>query len=64
MVATRAEIGEVVLETVQGRAGTGQPAAERMAARTTAGEEMLELLRGDRALSVGPNGHLVVDRLG
>jgi ribonuclease D len=63
MVATRAEIGEVVLEAVQRRP---EPDSRLLTGwrRTTAGEEMLELLRGDRALSVGPNGHLVVGRLG
>ncbi len=63
MVANRAEIGEVVLETVQGRP---EPDNRLLTGwrRATAGEEMLELLRGDRALSVGPHGHLVVDRLG
>ena len=63
MVATRAEIGAVVLEAVQRRP---EPDSRLLTGwrRTTAGEEMLELLRGERALSVGPNGHLVVDRLG
>jgi ribonuclease D len=63
MVATRAEIGEVVLETVQGRE---EPRNRLLTGwrRAVAGEEMLDLLRGDRALRVGENGHLVVDRLG
>jgi ribonuclease D len=63
MVATRAEVGEVVLETVQGRA---EPQNRLLSGwrRDIVGEEMLDLLRGDRALRVGENGHLVVDRLG
>jgi ribonuclease D len=63
MVATRAEVGEVVLETVQGHE---EPRNRLLTGwrRAVAGEEMLDLLRGDRALRVGENGHLVVDRLG
>ena len=64
MVATRAEVGEVVLEIVQGR---DEPRDNRLLTgwrRDVVGEEVLDLLRGDRALRVGHNGHLVVDRLG
>jgi ribonuclease D len=63
MVATRAEVGEVVLETVQGRA---EPENRLLTGwrRDVVGEEVLDLLRGERALRVGPNGHLVVDRRG
>jgi hypothetical protein len=62
MVATRTEVGEVVLETVQGHE---EPRNRLLTGwrRAVAGEEMLDLLRGDRALRVGENGHLVVDRL-
>lgn len=62
MVATRAEIGEVVLETVQGR---DEPRNRLLTGwrRDIVGEEVLDLLRGDRSLSVGENGHLVVERL-
>ena len=62
MVATREEIGQVVLETVQGRA---EPRNRLLTGprRTIAGEEVLELLRGERSLRVGKDGHLVVDRL-
>ena len=52
-----------MLETVQRR----QEPSNRLLTgwrRVVAGEEMLELLRGERSLRVGPNGHLVVDRLG
>jgi ribonuclease D len=61
MVANRAEIGEVVLEIVQG----GETPDTRLLSgwrREVAGEEMLELLRGERSLRVGRDGHLVVDR--
>lgn len=63
MLATRAEVGEVVLETVQGRA---EPDTRLLKGwrREIVGEEVLDLLRGDRALRVGDRGHLVVDRLG
>ena len=63
MVATRAEVGEVVLETVHGRE---EPRNRLLTGwrRDAVGEEMLDLLRGERSLRVGPNGHLVVDRLG
>ena len=62
MVATRDEIGEVVLETVQGRP---EPPVRLLAGwrRETVGAEVLELLRGERSLRVGQDGHLVVDRL-
>ena len=61
MVATRSEVGEVVLETVQGH---DEPRNRLLTGwrRAIAGEEMLDLLRGDRSLRVGENGHLVVDR--
>ncbi|HZO59575.1 MAG TPA: ribonuclease D [Solirubrobacterales bacterium] len=63
MVATRAEVGEIVLETVQGRP---EPQNRLLTGwrRDIVGEEVLDLLRGERALRVGENGHLVVDRLG
>lgn len=61
MVANRAEIGEVVLEVVRDRT---EPANRLLSGwrREIVGEEVLELLRGDRALRVGSDGHLVVDR--
>ena len=61
MVANRAEIGEVVLEIVQG----GEAPDTRLLngwRREVAGGEILELLRGERSLRVGKDGHLVVDR--
>ena len=63
MVATRPEVGEVVLETVHGRE---EPRNRLLTGwrRDAVGEEILDLLRGERSLRVGPNGHLVVDRLG
>ena len=63
MVATRSEVGEIVLETVHGRE---EPRNRLLTGwrRDVVGEEMLDLLRGERSLRVGPNGHLVVDRLG
>lgn len=61
IVATRDEIGEVVLETVQGRP---EPPNRLLSGwrREMVGEEVLELLRGERSLRVGQDGHLVVDR--
>jgi len=62
IVATRDEIGEVVLETVQGRP---EPRNRLLTGwrRETVGAEVLELLRGERSLRVGQDGHLVVDCL-
>ena len=63
MLASRTEIGEVVLETVQG----GNEPENRLLSgwrRTLVGDEVLDLLRGDRALRVGADGRLIVDRLG
>jgi len=61
IVATRDEIGEVVLETVQSRP---EPPNRLLSGwrREMVGEEVLELLRGERSLRVGQDGHLVVDR--
>ncbi len=62
MIANRAEVGEVVLGAVRDRA---EPAANRLLTgwrREVVGEEVLELLRGERSLRVGHDGHLVVDR--
>jgi ribonuclease D len=62
MVATRTEIGEVVLETVQ--AGT-EPAGNRLLSgwrRAAAGAEVLELLRGERSVRVAEGGRLKIDR--
>jgi ribonuclease D len=61
IVANRAEIGEVVLEVVPG----GEAPDTRLLngwRREVAGGEILELLRGERSLRVGKDGHLVVDR--
>lgn len=62
MIANRAEVGEVVLQAVRDRT---EPSANRLLTgwrREVVGEEVLELLRGERALRVGQDGHLVVDR--
>ena len=62
MIANRAEIGAVVLAAVRDRA---EPASSRLLTgwrREVVGEEVLELLRGERSLRVGDDGHLVVDR--
>lgn len=61
MIANRAEVGEVVLQAVR----HGTEASNRLLTgwrRDVVGEEVLELLRGDRSLRVGPDGHLVVVR--
>ena len=61
LIANRAEVGEVVLATVRDRT---EPSNRLLAGwrREAVGEEVLELLRGDRSLRVGHDGHLVVDR--
>jgi hypothetical protein len=62
MVATRAEIGEVVLATVQ---GSQEPADNRLLTgwrRSAAGEDVLDVLRGERSVRVAEGGRLKIDR--
>ena len=62
MVATRAEIGEVVLATVQ---GAQEPAGNRLLTgwrRSAAGEDVLDVLRGERSVRVAEGGRLKIDR--